>query len=133
MYDYREAIKADIINEIRENCTAEEIAEKLENEREAWAEELYDDYFINDSITGNASGSYYCNAYKAAEALMSNLDLLAEAIGEFGGGMDVLKNGAEACDVTIRCYLLGECLTAALEELKDEIKEAEAEAEALAA
>ena len=32
--------------------------------------------------------------------------------------MDVLKDGAEACDVTIRCYLLGESIGQALDDLE---------------
>ena len=32
---------------------------------------------------------------------------------------DVLKDGAEACDVTIRCYILGQVLDEVLDELED--------------
>ena len=39
-----------------------------------------------------------------------NLDLLAEANEEFGGSSDILSDGAEACDVTIRCYLLSQAI-----------------------
>lgn len=49
---------------------------------------------------------------------MHNLDLLAEACEEFGGALDVLKDGAEACDVTIRCYLLGEAITEVIDDLE---------------
>ena len=48
------------------------------------------------------------------------MDLLAEAFKEFGeDGLDILKKGAEACDVTIRCYLLSECLSEVVDELYD--------------
>lgn len=43
-----------------------------------------------------------------------------EAVEEFGGSMDVLKDGAEACDVTIRCYLLPQAIAAALDEVETE-------------
>lgn len=44
---------------------------------------------------------------------------------EFGSGADYLiTHGAEAADVTIRCYLLGECIAAALEEIEDDFNEA---------
>ena len=121
MYDYREAVKSDILDYIEENYTAEEIREELADRGE-WEQRLNDDLWVCDSVTGNASGSYYCNAWKAEEALSHNWDLLAETLAEFGrDGTDVFKQGTEAMDVTIRCYLLGECLAAALDELEEEV------------
>lgn len=120
MYDYYAAIREDCEQAIRDNYTVEEIAESIFSDRDEFAEKLNDEFWIDDSVTGNASGSYYCNAHKAAEALMFNLDLLAEAVDEFGGDMDVLKNGAEACDVTIRCYLLWYGIDKALEDLEED-------------
>lgn len=120
MYDYYNAIMEDCEQAIRDNYTPEEIAEKIHFERDEFVEQLNDELWIDDSVTGNASGSYYCNAHAAAEALMFNLDLLAEAVEEFGGDMDVLKNGAEACDVTIRCYLLYYGIDKSLENLADD-------------
>lgn len=97
-YNYYEAVKNDAIEYIKEN----DLQDKTQ-------EELYDELFMSDSVTGNASGSYYCNAYKAEEALAHNLDLLKEALNEFGGDFnDALERGAEYCDVTIRCYVLGQ-------------------------
>lgn len=119
MYDYREAVKNDVLEYIKNEVDLEE----WRGDRDGLEEKLNDDLWICDSVTGNASGSYYCNSYKAEEALMHNLDLLAEACEEFGGGCDVLKDGAEACDVTIRCYLLGECIAAALDEIEDDLEE----------
>lgn len=81
-----------------------------------------DELWANDGVTGNASGSYYCNAWKAEEAICHNWDLLGEAIDEFGGDTDILQQGAESCDVTIRCYLLGQAISAALDELEEEGK-----------
>lgn len=121
-YDYYNAIREDVLEVVRERYDADEIREKLED-RDRFAEELNDDLWTHDSVTGNGSGSYYCNAHKAAEALMFNLDLLAEAVEEFGGDMDVLKNGAEACDVTIRCYLLWWGIDKALDDLEEELEE----------
>ena len=119
MYDYRENIKSDILEYIRENYSPEEIAEKLA-ERDEWEQELNDDLWICDSVTGNASGSYYCNAYRAAEAIAHNCDTLHDALWEFGcNDCNPIEKGEEWCDVTIRCYLLGECLAAALDELEE--------------
>ena len=119
MYDYREAVKNDVLEYINNEVDLEE----WRGDRDGLEEKLNEDLWICDSVTGNASGSYYCNSYKAEEALMHNLDLLAEACEEFGGGCDVLKDGVEACDVTIRCYLLGDCIAAALDEIEDDLEE----------
>ena len=81
--------------------------------------------FTDDSVTGNGSGSYTFSTYEAEENICHNLDLLGEALEEFGSGADYLiTHGAEAADVTIRCYLLGECIAAALEEIEDDFNEA---------
>lgn len=120
MYDYRENIKSDVLDYIRENYTAEEIRAELAD-RDEWEQLLYDDLWIADSVTGNASGSYYCNSYRAAEAIAHNWDLLNEALLEFGcTDCNPIEKGEEWCDVTIRCYLLGECISAALDELESE-------------
>lgn len=116
MYDYREHIMDAIRDYIADNVNLDE----YRGRRDELEEQLNDDLWTADSVTGNASGSYYCNAYKAEEALCHNWDLLADALEEFGGGFDVLRRGPEACDVTIRCYLLGKCLSAVLDELEDE-------------
>lgn len=119
-YNYYEAIRADVLDYIRSEYTPEEIREALED-RDEFAEKLNDDLWINDSVTGNASGSYYCNAWKAEEAIAHNLDLLGEALQEFGCGAEYLmEKGAEAADVTIRCYLLGEGISKALDALEAE-------------
>lgn len=104
MYDYRGAIRTDILEYIRENITLEDFTPS------ELAEHLIEVLWIEDSVTGNASGSYTFSSWQAEEFLMHNLDLLAEAVEELGGNTDILKDGAEACDVTIRCYLLPECV-----------------------
>ena len=122
-HDYENEIKNDLADWLREcaeydKMTAdafEEAREKLEGE--AWTA---------DSVTGNGSGSYYCNTWKAEEAICHNLDLLAEAFREFGDtGADILEKGAEACDVTIRCYLLGQVFGEVFEKVLDELREKE--------
>ena len=119
-YNYYEAVKSDVLEAIRENYTPEEITEALE-ERDDFAEKLHDELWIDDGVTGNASGSYYCNAWRAEEALCHNLDLLGEALQEFCCGPEYLiNNGAEAADVTIRCYLLSGAIDEALDELEEE-------------
>lgn len=119
MYNYREAVKEDILTYINEEIDFSDF-ETLEDLEQYLNEELW----TCDSVTGNASGSYYCNAWKAEEALCHNLDLLAEALEEFGGSLDILKDGAEVADVTIRCYLLNEAIAEALEEIEEDFNKA---------
>lgn len=116
-YDYLQAVKDDVKQYIQDNG----IIVTIDN-RDEVEQQLYDDCFISDSVTGNASGSYYCNAWKAGEAICHNLDLLGEAADEFGDDSisNVLKQGPEACDVTIRCYMLGQAIPAALDEILEE-------------
>ena len=125
-YDYYFGVKNDIRTYITHHYTAAELAELMQD-RDEFAERLNDDLLICDSVTGNASGSYTCNAWKAEEYIAHNFDLLAEALREFGcDGVDVLEKGAEWCDVTIRCYVLSGCICEALEEIESEMEEANA-------
>lgn len=92
---------------------------------------LYDEAWVSDSVTGNASGSYYCNAYKAEEALAHNWELLEEALDDFGypSEENPIAKGAEWCDVTVRCYMLGQVIEDAMEEcgIRDYIENYEEE------
>lgn len=119
-YDYREAVKNDVMEYVKNEIDFSDF-DTLEELEEHLNEELW----TVDSVTGNGSGSYTFSTYEAEENICHNLDLLEEALEEFGSGADYLiTNGAEAADVTIRCYLLGECIAAALEELEDDFNEA---------
>ena len=116
MYNYLDAVK----NDVRQIMEDEgEFLGWDELDRDALFNEVYDYCFTCDAVTGNGSGSYTFNRDEAAHMIVDNLDLLGEACEEFGCNMDVLKSGAEACDVTIRCYLLG----TAIDEIIDEITE----------
>ena len=124
-YNYLEAMHEDIRDYIDEN--RDEILYRVgcmdgddpENCVDDIAEYLNDILWMDDSVTGNASGSYWFNAWKAEEALCHNLDELEEACNEFGCDMgEIIKQGAETADVTIRCYLLGRAISEVLEEYK---------------
>ena len=123
-YNYLENIKADV-KEYIDN----EINLKDFSDREELEEKLNDTLWTEDSVTGNASGSYYCNSWKAEEALAHNWDLLAEAMKEFCCEVDLLEKGAEWADVTIRCYLLGQAISEVLAEMEEELEEAFADDE----
>ena len=51
------------------------------------------------------------------------MDELEEACNEFVQDIgEAVKQGAEYCDVTIRCYLLGQAISDAIDELEEEGK-----------
>lgn len=119
-YNYLEAVTSDVLDYIKEEINLDE----WKGNREGLEEKLNDELWTVDSVTGNASGSYTFNTWEAEENLSHNWDLLAEALDEFGqDGTDVLRQGAEAMDVTIRCYLLGQAIAEALDELEEELAE----------
>lgn len=125
MYDYKEAVKEDVLDYIRENYSADEIRENLETmaARSYFEEKLNEDLWAEDSVTGNASGSYTFNTWEAEENICHNMDLLEEACDEFGEGVgEAIERGAEFCDVTIRCYLLSGAISDALDEIESEIE-----------
>lgn len=104
-YDYLSAVESDVREYIENNVNFHDYSDLDEMK-----EDLNEKLFVEDSVTGNASGSYTFNSWKAEEYLCHNLDLLAEANEAFGGSSDILSDGAEMCDVTIRCYLLGQAI-----------------------
>lgn len=116
MYDYREAMTEDVKEWIKENIDLTEWTE----DREGLEQQLNDDLWTEDSITGNASGSYYCNSYKAEESIAHNWDLLNEALDEFEqNNINVIEKGAEWTDVIIRCYLLRSVISDVLDEMEE--------------
>ena len=118
-YNYLEAVTADVLNYIDEN----NITVTSEN-RDEIEQQLNDELFTCDSVTGNGSGSYTFSAWQAEQNICHNLGLLAEACDEFGSDTaKLLNDGAEACDVTIRCYLLGQAISAALDVVESEEEE----------
>lgn len=114
-YDYLENVKEDVRNYIEENKIV-----VTSSNREEVEQELNDTLFVNDSVTGNASGSYTFSAWQAEENLCHNFELLTDALEELGCDLSYLKKGAEACDVTIRCYLLGQAISEVLDEIEIE-------------
>ena len=112
-YDYLESIK----NDIREYLTDEDININ-EFDKDELCDRLCDELWTVDRVTGNASGSYTFCTWQAEENLCHNLDLLSEALTEFGCSADYLvTHGAEAADVTIRCYLLSQAVWEVLDDI----------------
>lgn len=116
-YDYRNAVLEDVKEYIENEINLDE----WKGDREGLEEKLNDELWTVDSVTGNGSGSYTFNTYEAEENICHNLDLLEEALDEFGSDHGyLLDNGAEAADVTIRCYLLGGAISEVLDDLESE-------------
>ena len=114
-YDYFEAVKEDV--EERYDEYFEEYSADIQRDRDALEEKLNEDMWIDDGITGNASGSYTMNAWQAEENIAHNWDLIKDMRDElFGGDLDILDLGPETVDVYLRCYVLGQAISAVLDE-----------------
>lgn len=123
-YNYLEAVTADTKAAILENMngwyfTGREELEEIANNN-LWAD---------DSVTGNGSGSYTFNREAAKEYVIGSddgMDTLRDAVREFDCEHEAftafLEENWEYLDVTIRCYLLGQAIIAALDELEEEGK-----------
>lgn len=120
-YNYYEAMEADINEAIADN---EYWYSGLD--RDDLEEKLNDELWLDDSVTGNASGSYTFNTEEAKSYVMDNLDLYEEAVCELSGdpyreaGKVLLDNDWEAADVTIRCYILSSVISSVLDEAEEE-------------
>lgn len=105
MYNYREEMKKDIEDYLEEN----DITLTEEN-----IDEVNDDLWTEDSVTGNGSGSYTFSREEAKKNLQGNEDLVREMVKEFDCGDKVLdwflNEDYESIDVSVRCYLLGQVL-----------------------
>ena len=127
-YDYKRAITDDIkdwiIND--SDLIKNGYMEDRDDDLYIW---IYEEVFDEDSVTGN--GPYYYGTEDfCSECLSGNFDILYEAAHEFAidDEVNVLikhyedKDLARYFDCTIRCYLLMECVYAAVEELIQEGK-----------
>lgn len=113
------------------NYKIEEYKDNIKNDLRDYAEEnkgyiktleeFRENAWISDSVTGNGSGSYFCNSAKAAEAIGDLIwdEDLKDMFANFGYDSIPLEKGPEFIDVSIRCFLLDECIS----EIEDELKE----------
>lgn len=131
-YNYYEEVKEDVKNYINNEIDFSDFDDLEELEQF-----LNDELWTVDSVTGNASGSYTFNSWTAQEYVLENMDVLAEALEEFGADAETiadkfLSEDWEYFDVTIRCYVLGFCISDALDDIRDDFeaeKEEETESE----
>lgn len=122
IYNYLEAVTADVIDFIRDEVNPADY-----ESREALSEFLNDELWTCDSVTGNASGSYTFNAYKAKEFVFSDQDTVSESLREFCVDAETiaekfLNQDWEYFDVTARCYVLGQAIESALDSIENELE-----------
>lgn len=120
MYDYREAMTEDVKQWITDEVNLADWTE----DREGLEQQLNDDLWTADSVTGNVSGSYTFNRVQASLYVLDNMDLLQEAIEEFATdpatvGDKFISEEWEWFDITIRCYLLGSIISDVLNEMEE--------------
>ena len=117
---YMEQMVDDIIDYIKE----QQIKITEEN-RDELQEKLNHDLWCEDSVTGNASGSYFFNSWKAKECVMEDgekyiFDLVQDfEISSEEVAKHFLNGDWEWWDVSIRCYLLGSAIDEALDAIME--------------
>ena len=123
-YNYLENVTADAKTAILENMDMWEW-----HNREELEENANDWLWAADEVTGNASGSYTFNREAAKEYVTRSddgMDTLRDAVREFDCEHEAftafLEENWEYLDVTIRCYLLEQAISAAIDELEEEGK-----------
>ena len=120
LYNYYELVKEDVKNYLKENYGNKRAVKKVIKENPNFWEDLYDTLFVDDSVTGNASGSYTFNAEKAKRIVTHwrNEDIVQDTIKELSIDMSEHHGDWEYLDVSARCYVLGSCIS----EIEDEYK-----------
>lgn len=122
MYNYLNAMKNDI-----EDYIKNEINTANYSDRDELESDLNDILWNEDSVTGNASGSYTFNCAESFGYVDDNMDLLSEACEELcitneTVGEKFLNEDWEYFDVTIRCYLLSQAISEALDEIENDLE-----------
>lgn len=109
-YNYEEAVLEDVKEAILERLREGNYVDY--DDLEDAQDEIQEDLWADDGVTGNGSGSYTFSTFMAELYLVGNGDLYGEALEEYGGKYD---SSPEARDVIIRCHLLGNAISEALE------------------
>lgn len=101
-YDY----KSEMVDELESMLKDSDIDFTGKNRGEAF-EELQDLAFDRD-LTGDRTGSYFCDELKAERALLGNFDLVQDALDEFG--IESISSpelvSGEHLDILVREHLL---------------------------
>ena len=119
MYSYKEQVRADVKEWIEDN------KEQIEGlDRHDAYEVVYDSCWVDDSVTGNASGSYTFSRWEARQNFFNDEDS-EEYIDQMiedgftcreSVGRAVQESQWELLDVSIRCWLLCDAVSDVLDE-----------------
>lgn len=104
-YDYVDAVHRALLDDVK--SYGDEIVDQYHGTVESvedFADALRDFAWDDDGVTGNPSGSYWCNAWRAKCCLWDNHGILGDALELFGYEKE--PESAETCDVLIRCYVV---------------------------
>ena len=120
MYSYKNTVKTAIkgwMEDYREELVGLDKSEVYDV--------VYDACWVADEVTGNASGSYTFSRYEARRNFFQDEDsdeyisqmieygfITTEEVGE-----KVSESNWEWIDVSIRCWLLSQCLSEVLDEM----------------
>ena len=123
MYNYKEQIRADVREWIEDNKEQIEVLDR----HDAY-EIIYDSCWVDDSVTGNASGSYTFSRSEARQNFYEDTDseeYLEQMVDDgFANPMEVgkkiISGDYEWLDVSIRCWLLCDAVTDVLDEMYDD-------------
>ena len=119
MYNYKEQIRADVKEWMDDN------KEQIEGMDRADAYDVvYDSCWVDDSVTGNASGSYTFSRCEARKNFYEDIDseeYLEHMVDDgFADAMEVGKkiiaSDYEWLDVSIRCWLLSDAVSDVLDD-----------------
>ena len=123
MYSYKEQVRADVKEWIEDN------KEQIEGlDRHDAYEVVYESWWVDDSVTGNASGSYTFSRYEARQNFFEDEDSeeYIDQMIEDGFtcrelvGRAVQESQWELLDVSIRCWLLCDAVSDVLDEYYDD-------------
>ena len=119
MYNYKEQIRADVREWIDNNKG------QLEGlDRADVYDVVYDSCWVDDSVTGNASGSYTFSRYEARQNFFNDedsekyIDQMIEDVftTRESVGKAIQESQWELLDVYIRCWLLCDAVSDVLDE-----------------
>ena len=123
MYSYKEVVRSDVREWIENN------KEQIEGlDRHDAYEIIYDSCWVDDSVTGNASGSYTFSRWEARQNFFNDEDS-EEYIDQMiedgfttreSVGRAVQESQWELLDVSIRCWLLCDAVSDVLDEYYDD-------------
>ena len=123
MYSYKDQIRSDVREWIEDN------KDQIDGlDRHEAYEVVYDSCWVDDSVTGNASGSYTFSRWTARDNFFEDSDSedYIDQMIEDGFttresvGRAVQESQWELLDVSIRCWLLCDAVTDVLDEMYDD-------------